>query len=103
MTPEQFCYWLQGYAELSPIEPTIPQWKTIQDHLKTVFDKRTPTYTHPLDRQIPTSIYPEFPKVPICQPPTKKYSMEDTCTLHQAPDCMECFYTTSAERPSKIL
>lgn len=46
MTPEQFCYWLQGFAELSPkIAPNPTQWKQIQDHLNTVFKKVTPSYT----------------------------------------------------------
>ncbi len=44
MTPEQFAYWLQGFAELNPdIEhPTPAQWKAINDHLATVFNKITP-------------------------------------------------------------
>lgn len=46
MTPEQFCYWLQGYTETreSPYSPTKREWDIIQDHLKLVFDKRTPNY-----------------------------------------------------------
>jgi hypothetical protein len=43
MTPERFCYWLQGFAELNaPIPPTIEQWQSIREHLATVFDKVTP-------------------------------------------------------------
>jgi len=43
MTPERFCYWLQGFAELNaPIPPTIDQWQSIREHLATVFDKVTP-------------------------------------------------------------
>lgn len=46
MTPEQFCYWLQGYSELHPDEvPNAAQWKSIQEHLALVFNKQTP----PLD------------------------------------------------------
>lgn len=45
MTPEQFAYWLQGFAELNPDmnQPTPAQWKAIKDHLATVFNKITPT------------------------------------------------------------
>lgn len=42
MTPEQFCYWLQGYAELSDSAPDIVQWESINAHLKEVFKKVTP-------------------------------------------------------------
>lgn len=45
MTPEQFVYWLQGYAELGGPVPTPEQWQIITDHLKHVFDKRTPSRT----------------------------------------------------------
>lgn len=41
MTPEQFCYWLQGYAELSDSPPDIVQWESINAHLKEVFKKVT--------------------------------------------------------------
>lgn len=42
MTPEQFCYWLQGFGELSSEPPTPEQWKSINEHLQTVFKKVTP-------------------------------------------------------------
>jgi len=43
MTPEQFCYWLQGFAELSGDNPPTPeQWKSIREHVATVFRKVTP-------------------------------------------------------------
>lgn len=42
MTPEQFTYWLQGYAELNAEPPTGEQWQSIKDHLATVFHKVTP-------------------------------------------------------------
>jgi len=42
MTPEQFCYWLQGFAELNEARPSQEQWNSINEHLKTVFTKVTP-------------------------------------------------------------
>ena len=43
MTPEQFCYWLQGFVELSgDCLPTQEQWKSIREHMQTVFQKVTP-------------------------------------------------------------
>lgn len=44
MTPEQFAYWLQGFAEVSDRSPNVHEWKIIKDHLATVFKKVTPTY-----------------------------------------------------------
>jgi hypothetical protein len=43
MTPEQFAYWLQGFVELGKgAAPTAEQWKSIAEHLETVFKKVTP-------------------------------------------------------------
>ncbi len=46
MTPEQFCYWLQGFVELTNSDKDAildaPEWKMIKDHLKEVFHKKTP-------------------------------------------------------------
>lgn len=42
MTPEQFAYWLQGFAELQSLTPTQDQWRSIREHLATVFNKVTP-------------------------------------------------------------
>lgn len=48
MTPEQFCYWLQGFTELNDdLAPGSSQWKIIKDHLQTVFYKVTPSYPAP--------------------------------------------------------
>lgn len=52
MTPEQFCYWLQGYFELKQTidhrDGATPEtMKVIEDHLKTVFVKVTPTAKAP--------------------------------------------------------
>jgi hypothetical protein len=53
MTPEQFCYWLQGYTELHGSPPSAEQWKSIQEHLKTVFHKVTPSVRQALGDQHP--------------------------------------------------
>ena len=59
MTPEQFAYWLQGFAELNPnTPPNITQWKQIQDHLGTVFKKETPLRVGP---GIAAPAYPNWP------------------------------------------
>jgi hypothetical protein len=42
MSPEQFAYWLQGFVELNAEHPTAAQWKSIREHLATVFHKVTP-------------------------------------------------------------
>jgi len=49
MTPEQFCYWLQGYYELTNDTDRLSQRDhIIRDHLREVFKKVTPTYpTYP--------------------------------------------------------
>jgi hypothetical protein len=42
MSPEQFAYWMQGFVELTDVQPpTAEQWKSICEHLKTVFVKVT--------------------------------------------------------------
>lgn len=42
MTPENFCYWLQGRAELRSEPPTPEEWECIRNHLSLVFNKVTP-------------------------------------------------------------
>lgn len=43
MSPESFTYWLQGFVELTETEAiSEKQWLVIKDHLKLVFDKKTP-------------------------------------------------------------
>jgi len=44
MTPEQFCYWLQGLLEnKSDRDPiSLKEARSIADHLATVFTKVTP-------------------------------------------------------------
>jgi len=41
MNANDFCYWLQGFAELGDKPPTAAQWKMIQEHLQLVFVKVT--------------------------------------------------------------
>jgi len=42
MEPKDFCYWLQGFTELSGShQPTIAQWEMICEHLQLVFTKVT--------------------------------------------------------------
>lgn len=54
MTPEQFVYWLQGFAELTQgAHPTPEQWKSITEHLQTVFVK----VTEPLYKLTPDSYF----------------------------------------------
>ncbi len=42
MTQSDFTFWLQGYVEICGARPDETQWLIIKDHLKEVFDKRTP-------------------------------------------------------------
>ena len=62
MTPKDFCYWLQGYAELGAPPPTAEQWEVIKDHLQLVFTKVTP------DRQLPAAPILPGPVVPVPRP-----------------------------------
>jgi len=68
MTPEQFAYWLQGYAEINQKAPTEEQWQIIQDHLKLVFTKVTPDYhtIQPVIRPSTEPIYPKWPYEVTC-------------------------------------
>lgn len=55
MTPEQFAYWLQGFVEPNDGKmPTKAQWKTIREHLATVFVKVTPP-VEPLPKRLKLS------------------------------------------------
>lgn len=44
MTPEQFAYWMQGFAELNAIPPSPEQWQSIREHLALVLEKKTPEF-----------------------------------------------------------
>jgi hypothetical protein len=73
MTPEQFCYWLQGRAELQPDKaPSAAEWTMIREHLGTVFAKVTPPLQQYFPRS-PTDAAPNNPWVvgtPSIQPGT---------------------------------
>lgn len=47
MSPIEFCYWLNGYIEMSGAE-SIDKAKMdiLKDHLKLVFEKKTPYYAY---------------------------------------------------------
>ena len=52
MTPEQFVYWLQGFAELHDSAYVSPvQWGSIKSHLETVFEKKAPSAADLLKKQ----------------------------------------------------
>lgn len=44
MTHEQFCYWLQGFAEVNGYAPTAEQWEVIKEHLQATYVKATPSH-----------------------------------------------------------
>jgi hypothetical protein len=50
MTPEQFCYWLQGYCELNGRPPSQEEWESIKEHLQTVFKKVTRVSPFSIDK-----------------------------------------------------
>jgi len=60
MTAEQFVYWLQGFMEVAdPIELDKRQTQQIKNHLKLIFDKRTPEVSLPIiQREEPFRITP---------------------------------------------
>lgn len=46
MNSETFTYWLQGFVEIANTDTiSEKQWQIIKDHLKLVFDKKTPDRT----------------------------------------------------------
>lgn len=58
MEPINFCYWLQGRAELVKTRPSEEEWRSIVEHLGTVFNKVTQPApgTSPYE-QYPTHIF----------------------------------------------
>lgn len=64
----QFCYWLQGYFEISYIpDLTRDQVEVIKDHLKLVFNKVTPDR----NKDVVPNIYPQWPHCGSTTIPTK--------------------------------
>ena len=56
MTPENFCYWLQGRLEISGVQPlTQEEVQVINDHLQLVMIKETPHH-------LPTYL-PKLPEI----------------------------------------
>lgn len=84
MTPEQYCYWLQGHCELSENErPSAEQWTTIKENLRLIFDKKIKIglqdFKWPFDTTQP-AMHPQLSPLigsPGYSPPDKKY--EVTC------------------------
>jgi hypothetical protein len=50
MNQQDFCYWLQGFAELNQDAPTPEQWESIKEHLALVFTKVTEPVLPPFPR-----------------------------------------------------
>ena len=53
MTPENFCYWLQGMIESrsdQDVQLTMRETRTVIDHLKLVFEKVTPSSDRPVSQ-----------------------------------------------------
>lgn len=81
MTAEQFVYWLQGFMEMAdPKELNSTQTQQIKNHLKLVFNKKTPEVSLPMvQREEPFRITPyditrdDFPDLmttPVCSTST---------------------------------
>lgn len=48
-----FVYWLQGFVEIANTDTiSEKQWQIIKDHLKLVFDKKTPDRNDSILKQI---------------------------------------------------
>ena len=62
MSPETFTYWLQGFVEIANTDTiSEKQWQIIKDHLKLVFDKKTPDRTQEELEYIAKVISPSTP------------------------------------------
>jgi hypothetical protein len=73
MTPEQFCYWLQGFFEVGHADGSAigpQQAKAIRAHLEKVFTKTTPDIPiPPIElRPLPHTPLPYTPISPFGQP-----------------------------------
>ncbi len=77
MTPEQFCYWLQGRAEMQPnTPPSEAEWAMVRDHLATVFHKVTPP---------PQQYFPKSPTTASPSPLSPPWRVE--CTTGAIATC----------------
>lgn len=67
MNSESFCYWLQGFLEVSGAKSVdAQQLQVIKDHLNLVFQKKTPNYD--FNKQLHPNMIP-LPSLldePIC-------------------------------------
>jgi len=67
MTPENFCYWLQGYIELeNPGKISAEKTQVIKDHLNLVFKKETPVRNRIFDgclKKVNHEVYSEVPNL----------------------------------------
>ena len=84
MTAEQFVYWLQGFMEMAdPKELNSTQTQQIKNHLKLVFNKKTPEVSLPtIQREEPFRItpyqitcdennnFPDLMTTPVCSTST---------------------------------
>lgn len=60
MKPEEFCRWLQGFAELNEAPPTEAQWKSIREHLQTLYTKVTPPLGSTTTITVPATGWPDM-------------------------------------------
>ena len=62
MNESTFVYWLQGFVEIANTDTISEnQWQIIKDHLKLVFDKKTPDRTQEELEYIAKVITPSTP------------------------------------------
>lgn len=80
MSPESFCYWLQGFFELSqhsevPNTLNEKQVEEIKNHLKLAMTKATPELSPQKEIQLPL-----FPNHPTISPPFYPVCANDSTT-----------------------
>jgi hypothetical protein len=100
MTPEQFVYWLQGFMEMAnPKELNKTQTQQIKDHLKLVFDKKTPDRTNPIFA--PNTAQPLNPtwQEPHWQPNPYQITCDDNNNLPDLLTTPVCSATTITTTP----
>ena len=63
MTPQDFCYWLNGYFDLSDGQTLSPrQVEVIKGHLSLVFDKQKPSLKDLIEKELtPESVLDKMP------------------------------------------